>query len=324
MTTTTPAGPTAPTAQATASTPPSPIAIRRRRTPATPYLLLIPATLILLVGLGYPVYWQVVTSLQQFGMMQQFGAPPTFVGLDNYARIFTDDRLWAVVGRSIVFCLVNAFLTVAIGLGLALLMRAVHGAVRIVMQVVLLLAWATPLVAAVTVFRWLFDYRTGVVNWLLVQIGLEGYDGYAWLAQPLTFFFVATLVIVWMSVPFVAMSLYAGLTQVSEEVLEAARLDGARPGQILWHILLPLVRPVLAIVLLLQIIWDLRVFAQIRLLQDAGAPISETNLLGNFIYELGIGSQDFAGAAAVSIFVLLLTVLLAAPYVRSLMKEDAV
>lgn len=307
----------------TTATPASGIAIRRRRQPATPYLLLLPAVLILLVGLGYPVYWQVVTSLQEYGMMQQFGAPPTFAGLDNYARIFSDERLLPVVTRSLLFCLVNAFLTVVIGLGLALLMKAVHGAVRITMQVVLLLAWATPLVAAVTVFRWLFDYRAGVVNWLLVQIGLDQYQGYAWLAQPLTFFVVATLVIVWMSVPFVAMSLYAGLTQVSEEVLEAARLDGARPAQILRHILLPLVRPVLAIVLLLQIIWDLRVFAQIRLLQDAGAPISETNLLGNFIYELGIGSQDFSGAAAVSIFVLLLTVLLAAPYVRSLMKEDA-
>ncbi|MFD6137441.1 carbohydrate ABC transporter permease [Isoptericola sp. NPDC060257] len=307
----------------TTATPASTIAIRRRRQPATPYLLLLPAVLILLVGLGYPVYWQVVTSLQEYGMMQQFGAPPTFAGLDNYARIFSDERLLPVVTRSLIFCLVNAFLTVAIGLGLALLMKAVHGAVRITMQVVLLLAWATPLVAAVTVFRWLFDYRAGVVNWLLVQIGLDQYQGYAWLAQPLTFFVVATLVIVWMSVPFVAMSLYAGLTQVSEEVLEAARLDGASPAQILRHILLPLVRPVLAIVLLLQIIWDLRVFAQIRLLQDAGAPISETNLLGNFIYELGIGSQDFSGAAAVSIFVLLLTVLLAAPYVRSLMKEDA-
>ncbi|ANC30821.1 carbohydrate ABC transporter permease [Isoptericola dokdonensis] len=299
------------------------VEIRHRRRPVVPYVLLIPAVVALLVGLGYPVYWQVVTSMQEYGLLQQFGAPPTFVGLDNYARIFTDERLWAVVLRSIAFCLVNAFLTVAIGMGLALLMRAVHGAVRIIIQVALLLAWATPMVAAVTVFRWLFDYRTGVVNYLLESVGITPPHDGAWLSSPLTFFVVASLVVIWMSVPFVAMSVYAGLTQVSEEVLEAARLDGARPAQILRHILLPLVRPVLAIVLLLQIIWDLRVFAQIRLLQDAGAPVSETNLLGNFIYELGIGSQDFAGAAAVSIFVLLLTVLLSAPYVRSLMKEDA-
>jgi N,N'-diacetylchitobiose transport system permease protein len=83
-----------------------------------------------------------------------------------------------------------------------------------------------------------------------------------------------------------------------------------------------MVRPVLSIVLLLQIIWDLRVFAQIRLLQDAGAPVSETNLLGNFIYELGVGRQDFGAAAAVSLFVLVLTVVLSSPYVRSLLKED--
>lgn len=296
---------------------------RRGRRPVAPYLLLLPAVLVLLAGLGYPVYWQVVTSLQEFGMAQQFGAPPTFVGLDNYARIFSDDRLWAVVTRSLIFCLVNALVTVAIGLGMALLMRAVPTWVRLVLQSCLLLAWAMPMVAAVIVFRWLFDYRTGIVNWFLTGLGFEGAAGYSWLSQPLTFFLVASLVIVWMSVPFVAISLYAGLVQVPEDILEAAKLDGADAGQTLRLILLPMVRPVLAIVLLLQIIWDLRVFAQIRLLQDAGAPVSETNLLGNFIYELGVGRQDFAGAAAVSIFVLGLTVLISWPYVRSLMKEDS-
>jgi N,N'-diacetylchitobiose transport system permease protein len=304
--------------------PVAPVSTRPRRNGPrfTPYVLLVPAVGILLVGLGYPLYWQVVTSLQEFGLAQQFGQPPTFVGLDNYARIFSDDRLWAVVVRSIVFCLVNAFVTVGIGVLLALLMKAVHPVVRVVLQVSLLLAWAMPLVAAVTVWKWLFDWRTGVVNWLLVQVGFDSYAGHAWLAQPLSFFFVATLIIVWMSVPFVALSVYAALTQVSDEVLEAARIDGAGPSRIFWNITLPLVRPVLSIVLLLQIIWDLRVFAQIRLLQDGGAPVSETNLLGNFIFELGIGRQDFAGAAAVSIFVLALTVLLSWPYVRNLLKED--
>ncbi|ACZ30077.1 binding-protein-dependent transport systems inner membrane component [Xylanimonas cellulosilytica DSM 15894] len=297
--------------------------VRQRRKPVTPYLLMIPAVAVLLLGLGYPVYWQIVTSFQEFGLAQQFGQPPTFAGLDNYARIFADDRTFAVVVRSIVFCLVTAFSTVILGLLLALLMRAVHGAVKVILQIALLLAWATPVVASVTVFRWLFDSRTGVINWLLVQAGLTQYQGHNWLAQPLSFFFVAALIIVWMSVPFVALSLFAGLTQVPDELLEAARIDGAGSTQILVRILMPLVRPVLAIVLLLQIIWNLRVFAQIRLLQDAGADVRRTNLLGNLIYELGMGSQNFGGAAAVSIFVLLLTIALSAPYVRSLMKEDA-
>jgi len=300
-----------------------PRAARRRPRGVAPYLLLLPAIGILLLGLGYPVYWQVVTSLQEYGLAQQFGQPPVFVGLDNYARIFTAEALWAVVVRSIIFCLVNAFVTVGIGVAFALLMRAVGPVVRIALQVSLLLAWAMPMVAAVTVWKWLFDWRTGVINWLLVRVGFDSFAGHHWLAQPLSFFFVATVIIVWMSVPFVALAIYAGLTQVPEEVLESARLDGANGRQLLRHILLPMVRPVLSIVLLLQIIWDLRVFAQIRLLQDSGAPVSETNLLGNFIFELGIGRQDFAGAAAVSIFVLALTVALSWPYVRGLMKEQS-
>ncbi|WP_251153326.1 sugar ABC transporter permease [Cellulosimicrobium sp. Marseille-Q4280] len=295
---------------------------RTRRRPRAPYALLVPALLVILLGMGYPVYWQVITSLQEYGLAQQFGQPPTFVGLDNYARIFTDSTMWAVVFRSILFCLVNAALTVVLGTLIALLMKAAGSVPRVLLQVAMLLAWAMPMVAAVTVFKWLFNYRSGVVNWLLVQLGLDQFQGYEWLAQPLTFFFVATLVIVWMSVPFVALSVYAALTQVSDEVMEAASLDGASGWGKFWHIVVPMIRPVLAIVLLLQIIWDLRVFAQIRLLQDGGAPISETNLLGNYIYELGVGRQDFASAAAVSIFVLALTIALSWPYVRSLLKED--
>lgn len=295
---------------------------RRRRMSVAPYLLILGTVVLLLAGLGYPIFWQIVTSLQKYGLAQQFGQPPTFAGLDNYARIFSDPTLWSVVARSIAFCLVNALLTVLLGLACALLMRAVTTPVRIVIQVSLLLAWAMPMVAAVTVFRWLFDYRSGVVNWMLTSLGLTRFQGFSWLSQPMTFFFVATCIIVWMSVPFVAMSLFAGLTQVPDEILEAAQIDGASASQQLRYILLPMVRPVLSIVLLLQIIWDLRVFAQIRLLQDAGAPVSQTNLLGNFIYELGVGRQDFGAAAAVSLFVLVLTMVLSSPYVRSLLKDD--
>lgn len=295
---------------------------RRKKTNRAASLLLAGSLVILVAGLGYPVLWQIITSFQHFGLEQQFGAPPTFAGLDNYIRIFTDDRLWSVVVRSLLFCFFNAFVTVFIGLMIALLMRAVHGGIRIVIQIALLLAWAMPMVAAVTVFRWLFDYRTGVVNWLLTSLGLSSFERFAWLSHPMTFFIVASLIIIWISVPFVALSLFAGLTQISTDVIEAAEIDGASRTQQLRYILMPMVRPVLSIVLLLQLIWDLRVFAQIRLLQDAGAPVSETNLLGNFIYELGMGSHDFAGASAVSLFVLTLTIIISWPYVRSLLKED--
>jgi N,N'-diacetylchitobiose transport system permease protein len=133
---------------------------------------------------------------------------------------------------------------------------------------------------------------------------------------------VATVIVVWMSVPFVAFSVYAGLTQVAPEILEAAQVDGATGWQRFTAIILPIIRPVLMIVLLLQVIWDLRVFTQIKMLQDAGADYTSTNLLGTFIYSTGVDSGDFGMAAAMSVFVLLLTMALSAPDVRSLMKQD--
>ena len=295
--------------------------LRHRRVGPAPYLLLVPAIAVLLIALGYPLVWQFITSMQKFGLAQQFGKPPEFVGFDNYVKLFTDPQTWAVVTRSVVFCLVNAAITVVVGVLVALLMNAVGKVTRLILQVALLLAWAMPVIAAMTVWIWVFDWHRGIVNWTLTQFGLD-YTNHNWLEQPLSFYFVATVIVVWMSVPFVAFSVYASLTQISEEVMEAASLDGASASQRFFAIVLPMIRPVLMIVALLQVIWDLRVFAQIKMLQDAGAPIAETDLLGTYIYRLGVGSSDFAMASALSIFVLLLTVALSFFYVMHLMKED--
>ncbi|MCU1509602.1 MAG: sugar transporter permease [Glaciihabitans sp.] len=294
---------------------------RRRRRSITPYLLLVPATGILVLAMGYPLVWQVITSMQQFGLAQQFGQPAPFVGFANYITLATDPYMWTVIARSIAFCFAAAGLTMLIGVLVALLMQVAPRGVRIALQISLLLAWAMPVVAAMTVWNWLFNWRSGVVNWLLTRLGLP-FDGHNWLQDPLSFYAVAVIIVVWMSVPFVAFSIYAGLTQVPDEVLEAAQMDGARGAQRFWNIVVPIIRPVLAIVLLLQVIWDLRVFTQIKLLQDAGSIASETNLLGTYIYQLGTGSSNFGLASAVSIFVLILTIVISAAYVRSMLKAD--
>ena len=99
-------------------------------------------------------------------------------------------------------------------------------------------------------------------------------------------------------------------------------LDGAGAWQRLRHVVLPTIRPVLLVVGLLQVIWDLRVFTQIYVLQKAGGVTRDTNLLGTYIYRLGIGGGDFGTAAAVAMFMLALTVLLTAPYVRTMLKNE--
>jgi len=293
---------------------------RSRRTPL-PYLLLLPAVLALVVALGYPLVRQVILSFQDFGLAQQFGRPPEWIGVDNYRDLLTDPYLWRVTYRSLLFCAVNASATMAIGVSLALLMRHMAKPVRILLQSGLLLAWAMPVVASLTVWEWLFDTQYGVVNYLLTKLGAD-YEGHSWLLEPLSFFFVATVIVVWMSVPFVAFTVYAALTQVPEELVEAAEIDGAGPAQRLRHIVLPSIRQVLLVVGLLQVIWDLRVFTQIYILQQAGGSTHDTNLLGTYIYRLGIGGGKFGMAAAVAIFMLVLTVVLTAPYVRAMLKQE--
>ncbi|WP_248583509.1 sugar ABC transporter permease [Nocardioides sp. InS609-2] len=293
---------------------------RLRARKALPYALLLPALLALCAGLGYPLVRQVVLSLQEYGLAQQFGRPAEWTGFDNYVEVLTDRYLWLLVLRSIVFCLVCAGITMLIGSALALAMRLMSKPVRLIVQTGLLLAWAMPVLAALTVWQWLFDSQYGVINWLLDKGGLD-YAGHSWLIEPLSFFFVAAVVVVWMSIPFVAFTIYAGLTQMPEELIEAAEVDGASSWQRLRHVIIPLTRPVLLIVGLLQVIWDLRVFTQIYVLQNAGGVTRETNLLGTYIYRSGIGEGNFGVASAVAVFMLALTVVLTWPYVAKMLKE---
>jgi N,N'-diacetylchitobiose transport system permease protein len=286
-----------------------------------PYLLVAPAVLALCLALGYPLVRQLFLSFQEFGLAQQFGRPPEWVGLANYRELLTDAYLWRVTARTVVFCLVNAAVTMLLGVGLALVMRTMSTPVRLLTQTGLLLAWAMPVVASLTVWQWLFDTQYGVVNHVLTSLGGD-FEGHGWLLRPLSFFFVATVVVVWMSVPFVAFTVYAALLQVSEEMVEAAEIDGASGVQRLRHVVLPSIRPVLLVVGLLQVIWDLRVFTQIYILQEAGGNARATNLLGTYIYRLGIGGGDFGTSAAVAVFMLALAVVLTAPYVRSMMRHE--
>jgi N,N'-diacetylchitobiose transport system permease protein len=284
------------------------------------YLLLVPALVPIGVGLGYPLVRQFVISFQEFGLAQQFGRPAEWVGLENYRALLTDSYVWGVIGRSIAFCLVNAALTMGIGIALAVLMTKVGRAARITLQVGMLLAWGTPVLATMTVWQWLFDSQYGVINWVLAEwFGMESMRFHSWLIEPLSFYAVATVIVVWMSVPFVVFTVYAGFLQVPEDAMEAAQLDGANAWQRLWLLAIPMVKPVLFVVLLLQVIWDLRVFTQIYVLQRAGAPTRETHLLGTYIYSL---SKEFSMAGAMATIMLALTLVLTVFYIRRMLRQE--
>jgi N,N'-diacetylchitobiose transport system permease protein len=289
---------------------------RGRRSSALPYWLLLPAVTVLVVMLGYPLYRLVVLSTHEFGLEQIFGQPAAFVGLDNFREILNERYFWTVLWRTILFCAVNVFGTMFLGVLIALLMNSLGKWMRLLVSTSLILAWAMPALTATVVWQWIFDTQYGLVNWALSK------PGHSWLAEPLSFFTVATIIVVWMGIPFVAFTTYAALTQVPVELIEAAHLDGAGPVARWRFVIFPAIRPILLIITSLSILWDFRVFTQIYVLQRAGGISRETNLLGVYAYRISIGENAFDIGAAIAIVMVLITMVLTATYLRSMIRQD--
>jgi N,N'-diacetylchitobiose transport system permease protein len=288
-----------------------------------PWLMLVPTLAVLGVVVGYPLVRLVIVSFQEYGRAQVFGQPAPYVGFDNYTSILTDAVFWRVFVRSVAFCLVNVVVTMVLGTLIAILLTKVNKFFRLLTSVGLLVAWAMPALTAIIIWGWMFDTQFGVINYVITELTPWEYTGHSWLLNPWSFFFVATVVIVWQSTPFVAFSVYAGLTQVPDDVLEAAALDGASGWQRFRHITVPYLKPIFVIVTILQIIWDLRVFTQIFALQGIGGIREKTSTLGVYIYQTSIGTGDFGRGGAMAVILVIMMMAIALWYVRSTIREEA-
>ena len=252
----------------------TPVTAARRRSSALPYALLVPAIVVLGAMLGYPLVRLGTMSLQEYGLPQVFGQPAPWVGFANFRAILEDPYFWTVLWRTLIFCFVNVALTMVLGVLIGLLLEALGKGMRLLVSVSLIIAWAMPALTATIVWQWMFDTEYGLVNWAL------GRQGESWWANQMTFFMVATIIVVWMGIPFIAFTVYAGLTQIPGEIIEAARIDGARFRDVFRYVSFPALKPILLILTSLSVIWDFRVFTQIYVLQKAGGITRDTNLLG--------------------------------------------
>ncbi|MBF4571347.1 sugar ABC transporter permease [Herbiconiux sp. VKM Ac-1786] len=302
--------------------PPDPGTTRRKRARFTPIVLLVPALIILAAVIGWPLVQLFVMSFQEFGRAQVFGADAPFVGLDNYARVLGDPQFWAVLGRSILFCVANVVTAMVLGTAVALLMNRVNRFFKTLVSVGLLLAWAMPALTATIVWGWMFDTQYGVVNFLMEAVSGQDFTNHSWLIDPFSFFVVATIIVTWGAVPFVAFTIFAGLTQVPDEVLEASQLDGAGAWQRFRLIVFPYLRSIFVVVIILQVIWDLRVFTQIFALQGIGGIKEQTSTLGVYIYQTSIGGGDYGTGGAIAVIMVILMVAISVFYVRRSLREE--
>ena len=283
-----------------------------------PYALILPTVVVLTVILGYPVARLIVQSGQEYGMSQVFGAPAPWVGFGNFRRLFEDPYFWKVLRRTLVFCFVNVALTMSLGVLVALLLNSLGSKMRLLVSTSLILAWAMPALTATVVWQWIFDSEYGLANWVFDR------QGESWLADPMSFFGVATIIVVWMGIPFVAFTVYAALSQVPADLLEAASLDGAGAVARFRYIIVPLIKPILMILIALSTLWDFRVFTQIYVLQQAGGISRDTNLIGVYTYQLSIGQSDYGVGAAAALVMMLLMCILTLGYLRSMFKQEQI
>ena len=291
----------------------------RRAVGALPYGLLVPSVLLLLGLLGYPMYVLVRTSFQQLDLRQLIRRQTVWTGFDNYRTILSDGEFWAVTVRTVVFAAVCVALTIGFGTLVALLMRRTGRSMRLLISAGLLLAWATPPVSAATVFKWLFDEQYGVVDWLVTKLTPLDWSQHSWFDSQLPAFSVIVLCVVWQSIPFVALTLYAGLTTVPDAVLEAAHIDGAGAWRSFWSVTGPMLKPLYLILTSLSVIWDLKVFTQVYVI-TRGGPDRKTLLINLYTYIEGFGASRFGVASAAAVVMVLITLAATIWYVRSMIR----
>ncbi|MEU4236375.1 sugar ABC transporter permease [Actinoplanes sp. NPDC026619] len=293
---------------------------RRRQSAATPWLLSIP-TLLLLAGLlGYPLVRMVVLSFQNMRLRELLsGRTPPWVGLDNYTKVLGDSVFWTVVGRTVLFTIICVFVSVLIGLGIALLMRRVARGVRLFMIVAMMFVWALPQLVAAQIFRWITDSDFGVLNYVLDKLPGVNYQNHSWFVNPWQGWAVITTLVIWAGIPFLAITLNAGLTQVPKELIEAATVDGATPWQVLRNITLPILKPLITIVTTLSVIWDFGLFTQNWALRD-GHPEPQFQTLATYSYTQAFGQSRYSLGSAISVITVLLMLGVMAFYIRQMFK----
>ncbi|WP_017571738.1 carbohydrate ABC transporter permease [Nocardiopsis halotolerans] len=310
-----------------APAPVSKIAPRRRKLPI-PYLLIGPALILLAIVLLWPIVQMVWYSFTDFTtrnlLPNQPG--PTWNGFSHYQTLLSDPEFWTILRNTVVVCVLMVGITMVLGTLVGLLLHKLPKWFAGFVSIGMMLAWATPALSASLVFRWLFLPERGLVNvtldslpdWLVGS----GWLDYNWFLEPLPLFSILITVIVWQSFPFIAVSVLAGLKSIPDELYEAARMDGASAWKAFWNVTFPMLRPLFALLLILQIIWDLRVFTQLYILANSFQN-KDVYLLSYYIYQQGFSASpaNYGMGSAIAVVMTVMILFVTAYYLRIMIRQ---
>jgi N,N'-diacetylchitobiose transport system permease protein len=291
----------------------------RRRFNFLPYALIIPSVAVIVGVLALPLAMLGWLSLQNYGLRELIAHEGKWVGLDNYQTILNDPLFHQVVIRTLLFTLACVGLTIALSTLISLLMLRVRQAIRVLIAGALVFVWATPVIVTVDIWQWMFDYEFGVINYLLTQLHAGNFLHHNWFDNPVQGLAVIVVIVVWGAIPFVTITLFAGLLQVPGDIIDAARVDGANAWQSFWHVTAPMLKPIFLIVTCLSTIWDFGVFNQIYVLLNQ-RPSSDYYTIAIYSYRESFGVTKYGMGATIAVVMVLILVAVTFFYVKQTLQ----
>ncbi|MGH2970597.1 MAG: carbohydrate ABC transporter permease [Gaiellaceae bacterium] len=285
-----------------------------------PYALVAPVVGVMGAILGYPIYSLVRISLERYGLFELIQHHGVYIGLHNFGLILHDSVFWHTLLRTIVFAVANVGLTLVIGTFIALLLVRISTWVRLLVTAGLVLVWSMPPVVAVQIWNWMTNVQNGVLNYILTELHVGNYFQHNWYTTSFSQLAMVTTLIVWGALPFVAITVYAALSQVPRELVEAAEIDGARSWRVFLDVTMPVIMPVILILTSLSILWDFGVFTQPYLLIGQAHITTGNYLMGIYLFEQGYVRADFGLGAAISILMLVIVAAMSVVYVRRMIR----
>ncbi len=278
------------------------------------YLYVLPAIVVMLIVIAYPVYYTVELSF--------YNTPPSlqlrdkiFIGFDNYSIILGSDVFWRVTLNTFIWTIVSTGCAYVLGLGCALcLHREFPG--RAIVRAILIVPWVISAVAASYIWKWLYHSNFGAIGAVLVELGLA--------SRPPNFIdsvnsVLPSLIVVnvWREFPFAMIMLAAGLQTVPDQLLRAAKVDGAGAWHSFWHVTFPHLRGVSIATILLLAVANFNSFV-VTWIMTGGGPSNASHIWITHIYEIAFGRQRWGIAAAYSVILFLIVMSLGYFYVRGL------
>ena len=257
-------------------------------------LFMVPAAVLLLLFLTYPLglgVWLGFTDTR-------IGRAGEFIGLENYAYLWGDSVTRLALFNTLFYTFVASIFKFLLGLWLALLLDK-HIPFKTALRAIVLLPWIVPTALSAITFWWIYDAQFSVVSWVLTEMGLI--DKYIdFLGDPWNARWSTIVANVWRGIPFVAISLLAGLQTISPSLYEAAAIDGATAWQRFWHVTLPLLTPIIAVVMTFSVLFTFTDFQLIYVL-TRGGPLNATHLMATLSFQRAISGGAMGEGAAIAI-----------------------